>query len=273
MWLERGNLAVEDGTVVFTTAGSPHLDTGAYDIPFQQVSCILLGPGGAITHDALRLLARHGTGLLAVGSGGVRLYAEVMPKGPDRSKRARAHAKLWNGEESRIAVARKMYAMRLGELLPQRDLNALRGIEGTRVKEVYRNLAQQYGVQWNGRRFDRSNPDDNDLINKAINHAAVAMYAAADIAVASVGAIPQLGFIHESSGRAFALDIADLFRADITLPIAFEAARKCQRRDDLEPEPTTRRLAAKRMRRDKVIPTMIDKIKRVLDVDDYRSYS
>lgn len=273
MWLERGNLAVENGTVVFSTAGSPHLDAGAYDIPFQQVSCILLGPGGAITHDALRLLARHGTGLLAVGSGGVRLYAEVMPKGPDRSKLARKQAKLWNDEETRIAVARKMYAIRLGELLPQRDINALRGIEGTRVKQVYKNLAQQYGVTWSGRRFDRNNPDDNNLINKTINHAAVAMYAAAGIAVASVGAIPQLGFIHESSGRAFALDIADLFRSEVTLPIAFEAARKCQRRDDLDPEPTTRRLAAQKMRRDNVIPSMIDKIKRVLDVDDHRSHT
>ncbi|MFW6053282.1 MAG: type I-E CRISPR-associated endonuclease Cas1e [Persicimonas sp.] len=273
MWLERGRLAVEDGTVVFTTAGSPQLDAGAYDIPFQQVSCILLGPGGAVTHDALRLLARHGTGLLAVGSGGVRIYAEIMPKGPDRSKLARQHARLWNDEDTRIAIARKMYAIRLGELLPQRDLNALRGIEGTRVKEVYNNLAHQYGVEWNGRRFDRSNPDDNDLINKTINHAAVAMYAAADIAVASVGAIPQLGFIHESSGHAFALDIADLYRSDITLPIAFEAARKCKRRPDFEPEPTTRRLAGKRIRREKVIPDMIDKIKRVLDGDDHRDNS
>jgi CRISPR-associated protein Cas1 len=99
------------------------------------------------------------------------------------------------------------------------------------------------------------------------------MYAAADIAVACVGAIPQLGFVHESSGHAFALDIADLFRSEITLPIAFEAARKCQRRSDFEPEPTTRRLAAKRMRRDKVIPNMIDKIKRVLDGDDHRSHT
>lgn len=270
MWLERGQLAVEDGNVVFTTAGSPHLEAGAYDIPFQQVSCVLLGPGGVVTHDALRLLARHGTGLLAVGSGGVRLYATIMPKGPDRSKLARRQARLWSDEDSRIAVARKMYAIRFGELPPQRDLDALRGIEGTRIKRVYSNLAQQFDVEWNGRRFDRSNPDANNLINKTINHAAVAMYAAANIAVASVGAIPQLGFIHESSGHAFALDIADLFRSDTTLPIAFEAARKCQRRSDFDPESTTRRLAAQRMRRDDVIPNMIDKIKKVLDGDDNR---
>ena len=273
MWLERGRLAVEEGTLVFTTAGSPHLDAGAYDIPFQQVSCILLGPGGAVTHDALRLMSRHGTGLLAIGSGGVRLYAQFMPKGPDRSRLARTQVDLWHDESSRIAVARKMYAIRLGELLPQRDINALRGIEGTRVKEVYKNLSQQYGVPWNGRRFDRNDPDKNDLINKTINHAATAMYAAANIAVASTGTIPQLGFIHESSGHAFSLDIADLYRSELTLPIAFEAARKCQRRADLDPESTTRRLAAQRMRQEKAIPQMIDSIKKVLHVDDHRRHT
>lgn len=273
MWLERGKLAVEDGNVVFTTAGSPYLDAGAYDIPFQQISCILLGPGGVVSHDALRLLARHGTGILAVGSGGVRLYAESMPFGPDRSKIARNQTRLWSDEESRIAVARKMYAIRLGEALPQRDINALRGIEGRRVKEVYRRLADQFDVTWNGRRYDRSNPDGTDIINQTINHAATAMYAAARIATAAIGAIPQLGFIHESSGRAFALDIADLFRSGVTLPIAFRAASRCSDRDNPDVESQTRRLAAKTMRKDDVIPEMIDKIKRVLDVNDHSSHS
>ena len=268
MWLERGKLAVEDGNVVFTTAGSPHLDAGAYDIPFQQISCILLGPGGVVSHDALRLLSRHGTGLLAIGSGGVRLYAESMQSGPDRSALARKQARMWADEGTRIAVARKMYAMRLGEALPQRDINALRGIEGRRVKEVYRQLATQYGVEWNGRRYDRSDPEKNDTINHAINHAATAVYAAASIATAAIGAIPQLGFIHETSGRAFALDIADLMRHDVTLPIAFQAAKRCQKRDDPRIESQTRRLAGKKLRKDDVIPEMIDNIKRVLDVDD-----
>src|SRR6056297_2163219 len=84
MWLERGRLAVEDGNLVFTTAGFDDLEAGAYDIPYQQVSNILLCPGGVVRHDALRILARRDTGLLAVGSKGVRLYAATMPFGPDR---------------------------------------------------------------------------------------------------------------------------------------------------------------------------------------------
>lgn len=271
MWLERGKLVVEDGNVVFTTAGSPHLEAGAYDIPFQQISCLLLGPGGVVSHDTLRLLSRHGTGLLAVGSGGVRLYAECMPSGPDRSKLARRQARIWNHPEVSKQVAREMYSIRLGESLPSRDLDSLRGMEGKRVKEVYRRLADQYGVEWSGRRYDRSDPEGDDLINQAINHSATAVYAAAGIATAVVGAIPQLGFIHESSGRAFALDIADLFRSNVTLPVAFRATSRCQEREDRDIESETRRLAAETLRKDDVIPEMIDHIKRVLDVDDNSS--
>lgn len=270
MWLDRGRLTVEEGTLEFATAGAPRLKKGAYDIPFQQVSCLLLGPGTVVSHDALRILARHGTGLLAVGSGGVRFYAESMPSGPDRSDLARKQARMWSDEASRIHVAREMYAIRLGKRPRQRDLDVLRGVEGSRVKEVYRQLADQYGVEWNGRRYDRSDPESSDTINKAINHASTAAYAAAGIAVAVLGAIPQLGFIHESSGRGFSLDIADLVRSSVTLPIAFQATRRCEKGEAMNIEPETRRLAGKTFREDAVIPDMIDKIKKVLDVDDDR---
>lgn len=272
MWLERGRLAVEDGNLVFTTAGTDQLEAGAYDIPYQQISNILLGPGGVVSHDALRILARRNTGLLAVGSKGVRLYAVSMPFGPDRAKRARQHADIWSDEATRVEVARDMYRIRLGGSLPahQRDLDSLRGMEGSRMKQVYRNLADQYGVTWKGRRYDRNDPESNDPINKAINHAATAVYAAARIAVAVTGTVPQLGFIHESSGHAFALDIADLFRSSTTLPIAFRATKRFEKRGG-DIEPITRKLAGTTLRKDDVIPEMIDRIKEVLHVDDDRS--
>jgi CRISPR-associated protein Cas1 len=270
MWLARGRLAVEDGTLVFTTAGTDELEAGAYDIPYQKVSNILMGPGGVVSHDALRILARHDTGFLAVGSKGVRLYAASMPFGPDRAKRAREHARLWSDPDRRVEVAREMYAMRLGRALPSydRDLDTLRGMEGSRIKEVYQNLADQHGIPWSGRRYDRTDPDSNDPINKAINHAVTAIYAAARIAVAVTGTVPQLGFIHESSGRAFALDIADLFRTSTALPVAFRAAKRCQQRGGRHIEPTTRRLAGRTLREEEVIPAMIDRIKELLSVDD-----
>lgn len=268
LWLERGKLYVEDGSLSFATAGTETLQSGVYQIPFQTVSNILLAPGCTVSHDALRLLSRHGTGLLAVGDDGVRFYAASMPLGPDRSSLARTQARLWADKGTRVSIARKMYFMRLGEELPHTTMDALRGAEGRRMREIYRLLANQYGVSWKGRRYDRSNPAADDTINTAINHASSAVRAAAMIAVSATGAIPQLGFIHESAGTAFALDIADLHRASLTLPTAFAATKKAQAEGETNIERLTRRMIGESLRRQKVIPTMIDDIKELLDADD-----
>ena len=265
LWLSRGALTVRDGTLRFERQAPPDgttpLDMGEYGIPFQSLSMILLGPGSTVSHDALRLMARHGTALVAVGEDGVRCYT-ATPLRPDTSSVARKQVRAWSDADGqRIAVARKMYALRLGEVLPHRGLDALRGIEGARMKQTYRILADQYGIRWRGRRYDRSNPLTADIPNQAINHASVAVTSAAVIAVTAVGAIPQLGFIHERSGEAFALDIADLFRDTILVPAAFKSARTVIDKPTLNIERVTRRTTGDLLRSRRVIPKMIDRIK------------
>lgn len=267
LWLNRGNLYVEEGTLRFSTAGGRDLQPGEYAIPYQTVSMILLGPGTSLTHDALRLLARHGTLLAAIGEGGVKFYT-APPMGRGRSYVARAHARLWGDEAHRIQVARHMYALRFKEILPHKDIAVLRGIEGSRLKKSYRLLAEKYGIEWRERRYDRENPADSDLPNQAINHAATFVEAAADIAVAAVGALPPLGFIHEESSNAFTLDIADLWRVDITLPLAFSVAAKVKQSPGTSLEREVRYEAAKWFKKQKLIPAMIDRIKEILNVDD-----
>jgi CRISPR-associated protein Cas1 len=172
---------------------------------------VLIGPGSTVSHDALRLLARHGTPLSAIGEDGVRLYT-AQPLMPDSSALARAQARAWaDAKGERVAVARQMYAWCLGEVLLHCDIAVLRGIEGARVREIYRLTAERIGIRWNGRHYDRTDPLVADLPNQALNHAASAVEAAAAIAVAATGTIPQLVFIHEDSGQSFILDIADLF--------------------------------------------------------------
>jgi len=262
VWLDRGRLEVEDGCLRFITAGGGDLDPGNYQIPHQAVSIILLGPGSSVTHDALRLLARHGCALAAVGEGAVRFYT-APPLLPDSSAAARSQVTLWADPKTRMEVARAMYAMRFGEFVLTRDIEVLRGQEGARIKRSYQLAAQRFGIAWNGRIYDRNDPDATDTSNQALNHAATAMSAAATVAVASVGAIPQLGFIHEDSGQAFVLDIADLYRQDVTLEIAFGAVQESLK--GKEPlERLVRRRAAKILRQRAVIPTMIDKIKTLL---------
>ena len=266
IWLERGELCVIDGCLNFM-AGKDSLSPHILQVPHQAVSMILLGPGSSVTHDALRLLARHGTLMAAVGVDGVRTYT-APPLMPDRSDVARRQAELWGSPRRRISVARHMYALRLGEVLPHRDLDTLRGIEGSRVKTIYRLMADKYGIEWNWRHYDRENPNATDIPNQAINHAATAVQAAAAIAVQSLAAIPQLGFIHEDSGQAFVLDIADLYRDTITLQIAFSVAKNVAVGDDTSIDRLVRREASVVFRKQSVISSMIDKIKLVLRTEE-----
>ena len=269
LWLSRGALTVRDGTLRFerenpADAQSP-LESGQYGIPFQTLSMILLGPGSTVSHDALRLMARHGTALVAVGEDGVRCYT-APPLLPDSSETARRQMRAWgDAGGSRITIARRMYAMRLGELVPHADIDILRGIEGARMRQTYKNLAQRYDIPWRGRRYDRNRPLTADIPNQAINHASVAVTSAAVIAVTSVGAIPQLGFIHEHSGDAFALDIADLYRDTILLPAAFQAAKEVIANPKLDIERQARRTTGGMLRSQRVISKMIDSIKKLFE--------
>jgi CRISPR-associated protein Cas1 len=265
LWLARGNLYVEDGTLRFRCAGFIDLAPGDYQIPFQLLTCIVLQPGTTVSHDALRLCASHGTSLVAVGEGGSRFFASA-PMSPNESARARRHARLWGDETRRLDTARRLYAWRLGEVFPGADIAVLRGMEGARMKETYKRLAAQYQVDWRGRRYERDDPTNTDLANQAINHAVTAVEATARVAVAVCGAIPQLGFIHEDAGHAFTLDVTDLYRDTITLPVAFTAAREGATRPTDNIERITRRHAAKLLRRKNVVANMIDRIKDLLDL-------
>ena len=265
LWLSRGALTARDGTLSFERgsqlAENDPLGPGHYAIPFQGVSMILLGPGSTVSHDALRLLARHGTALAAVGEDGVRCYT-APPLIPDRSGLARRQARAWADTNARLQIARRMYAWRLGEVLPHGDISVLRGIEGAKMKATYRLVALQIGITWQGRRYDRARPMATDLPNQALNHAASAVEAAAAIAVAATATIPQLGFIHEDAGQSFVLDIADLFRDSVTIPTAFRAAKKALRDTASENiERVTRREIGRTLSRERTIPKMIERIK------------
>lgn len=267
LYLARGALTARDGTLAFLqgeTTAADALDPGDYAIPLQGVSIILLGPGSTVSHDALRLLAHARTALAAVGEDGVRLYT-APPMIPDRSGLARLQARIWSDDDLRVMTARRMYALRLGEVLPHADLNVLRGIEGARMKQTYALHAQRIGIRWQGRRYDRGDPMSADLPNQALNHAASAVEAAAAIAVCATSTIPQLGFIHEDPGQSFVLDVADLYRDTVTIPCAFKAAKLAAERPSENIERATRRLTGAALSRQGIIPDMIERIKALIE--------
>lgn len=265
MFIGKGQLFVENGTIKFITSGHRNLQSGEYDIPYQNITCLVVEPGCSVTHDVFRILANHGTGIIFTGDDCVRFYAS-MPHGADKSKLARTHCLLWANETERNRIIREMYAIRFGqELLPSLDINTLRGIEGARVKESYKMIAAQYGIVWSGRNFDRQNPGANDDINQSINHVSVAVVACAQIATAAVSAIPQLGFIHEDSRYAFCLDIADLFREEITLPVAFQSVKQFRTHTNKDVlETIARKNTGTILSKRKIVSKMIDYIKSLL---------
>ena len=269
LWLSRGALTARDGTLSFERGPKKKendpLDPGHYGIPLQGVSMILLGPGSTVSHDALRLLARHGTALAAVGEDGVRCYT-APPLIANRSGLARHQARAWADPNTRLHLARRMYAWRMGEVLPNEKISVLRGMEGARMKETYRLAAIRAGIDWRGRRYDRARPGTSDLPNQALNHAVSAVEAAAAIAVSATATLPQLGFIHEDPGQSFVLDIADLFRDSVTIPVAFCSARKVKEsagRRNIER--VTRRECGRTLQRERTIPKMIDRIKALFE--------
>ena len=89
----------------------------------------------------------------------------------------------------------------------------------------------------------------------------------AAVAIAVSGTIPQLGFIHEDSGQAFVLDIADLLRD-------LDHGAVCLCRGEGQPkaarfqplERITRRLTGRAIRRHGVVEKMIDRIEGLFDV-------
>ena len=233
----------------------------SFAIPYQVISCLVLEPGTSVTHDAVRLLARHGTGLVFAGMGGTRVYS-APPLLPDASALARMQARGWADTAARNEIARAMYRFRFGETPPAMPVEELRGMEAARMKAAYPVVARRFGITWKRRDFDRGNPEGADGPNQAVNHAATSVYACATVAVYAVGAIPQLGFLHEDSGQSFVLDIADMFRTTHTLPIAFGAlAEHIKHGEQGKLERAVRQRAAQEFSKRSLVTSMIDAIK------------
>lgn len=250
--ISRGRLEVEDGCLVFVA------EKVRRSLPYQQISCILLGPGSGVTHDALRLCARHGVGICAVGDDVTKCYTSA-PLLHRESELGRRQARAWADPETRLAVARRQFAIRFGESPPARDLDELRGLEGARIRQAYKRHAKANGISFKQRRDPHGGTDPANI---ALNYAAHSAYAAAATAVYVVGAIPQLGFLHEAAGNAFVLDVADLYRTELIIPIAFAALRDWSGEDSLERR--VRRAMGREIRGRNLVSGMIEQIDEVL---------
>jgi CRISPR-associated protein Cas1 len=255
IFIEYGQIDVTDGAFVVIDKNGVRTH-----IPVGGVACIMLEPGTRVSHAAAALAARVGTLLVWVGEAGVRLYASGQPGGA-RSDRLLYQAKLALDDTARLKVVRQMYEFRFGEKSPERrSIEQLRGIEGARVRKMYELLAQRYGLKWERRQYDPNNWDRSDLLNKCVSAANACLYGITEAAVLAAGYAPAIGFIHTGKPLSFVYDIADLFKFNTVVPVAFQvAARKPQ-----EPERAVRLACRDIFRREKTLERIIPTIEQVL---------
>ncbi len=218
IYFEHGRVEVDDASVKWIGA-----DRTVLRIPVATVSAIMLGPGTTVTHAAMKACADCNTPVCWVGADGMRFYSFGVAPTHDNA-RARHQAAVHASKSKRETVARRMFRMRFGDAVDVDacTINAMRGMEGRRVKALYAEKGAKYGVTWKGRDYNPNNWSLADNINRAVSAANAALYALTTAIVCSMGYLPQLGFIHAAGTLPFVFDIADIYKPETTLEAAFE---------------------------------------------------
>ncbi|MFD9781596.1 type I-E CRISPR-associated endonuclease Cas1e [[Kitasatospora] papulosa] len=233
---------------------------GTTHIPSATIGTLLLGPGTRITHQAMSVLGETGAAVCWVGERGVRYYAggRALTRS---SALAEAQAVQWANVRSRLGVARAMYRLRFPDEDPAGlTRHELLGREGRRVKDCYRAQSARTGVPWHGRRYTPGDFSSGDAVNQAITAAAQCMYGIAHAVVVSLGCSPGLGFVHSGHELSFVLDVADLYKTEIGIPLAFDVAAE----DEEDVGSRTRRALRDRINETSLLDRCVNDIKRLL---------
>jgi CRISP-associated protein Cas1 len=255
IFIRKGRIDVNDGAFVIVDKNGERKH-----IPIGTVACLMLEPGTRVSHAAAALAARVGCLLIWVGESGVRVYASGQPGGA-RSDRLLYQAKLALDDDLRLKVVRKMYEMRFGEPPPERrSVEQLRGIEGARVRKMYQLLAQRHNVEWNGRNYDYSEWGSGDIANRCISAATACLYGITEAAVLAAGYAPAVGFIHTGKPLSFVYDIADIFKFEGVVPLAFKIASDKPN----DPERAVRLACRDHFRESRILRKLIPSIEEVL---------
>jgi CRISPR-associated protein Cas1 len=160
-----------------------------------------------------------------------------------------------------------MYAIRFGEEPPaRRSVDQLRGIEGARVKRLYKAMAQVHGLTWDARRYDPDAWEDADVPNRCLSSATACLYGLCEAAILAAGYAPAIGFLHRGKPQSFVYDIADLFKFESAVPAAFTVAARIERGTPYlgSPERLVRIECREQFRRTNLLERIIPTIAEVL---------
>ncbi|MGN0647214.1 MAG: type I-E CRISPR-associated endonuclease Cas1e [Oscillospiraceae bacterium] len=258
LYLEHCRISREDGAVTVKNM------EGTVYIPAAAITVLLLGPGTEISHRAMELIGDTGIGVIWVGEQGVRYYAHGRALNSHTALLER-QAKLVSNTRTHLDVVRKMYAMRFhDEDAKGLTLQQLRGREGSRMRRIYREQAKLHHVEWHGRDYDPEHFANGTPVNQALSAGNVCLYGLATAVITALGCAPGLGFIHVGHELSFAYDIADLYKAETTIPLAFELAEA----DMPDIANVTRRRMRDLFQETHILERMVKDIKYLLNDDD-----
>lgn len=227
IYVEHAKINRVDGAITVLDSN------GIVRIPAAMIGVLLLGPGTDISHRAVELIGDTGTSMVWVGERGVRQYAHGRSLAHS-TKFLERQAKLVSNTRSRLSVARKMYQIRFpDEDVSSLTMQQLRGREGARVRKVYRMQSERYNVPWTKREYRPDDFQGGTVVNQALSASNVALYGLVHSIVVALGASPGLGFVHTGHDLSFIYDVADLYKAELTIPLAFEIAANYTEEDDI----------------------------------------
>lgn len=231
-----------------------HDERGRVPVPCATLSLLILGPGTSITHAAVSVLADNGCLVIWGGEQGVRFYAQGM--GETRSATNLLHqAALWSDHRRHLEVVIRMYQARFDEdLEPSLTLRQIRGKEGIRVRETYARASREFGINWTGRSYSRNSWATADPINRALSAANSCLYGICHAAIVSAGYSPALGFIHTGKMLSFVYDVADLYKTEFSIPVAFQETAKGSAKLESRVRHACRELFTERRLLQRVIP-------------------
>lgn len=219
LYIEHAIIEQENASIVAIQSD------GRIPIPVSSVTCLMLGPGTKVTHAAIKAAAENGCMIVWCGENAMHFYASGMGETRSAATLLR-QAKLCVQPDSRLEVAKRMYIRRFGNIAnPDYTLQQLRGMEGIRVREAYKLASRNTGIRWTARMYKKDDWNAQDPINLVLSQANALLYSVCHAAIVSLGYSPGLGFIHTGKQLSFVYDIADLYKAEITIPAAFDSVR------------------------------------------------
>lgn len=196
------------------------------EIPITTIACLILGPGTSITHKAITNISKAGCSICWMGMDQAVFYAYGEPT-TNKSKNILKQISYHESKMKHTEVVHKMYNFRYpNDKVKSMTLEQLRGFEGKKMKEIYQYWADEYEIPWSGRKYNKDNFNSSDLTNKyltALNHI---LYAITEAIILIMGFSPTIGFIHTGHISSFVFDISDLFKEEITVPLAFKLSKE-----------------------------------------------